>query len=83
LTVIVFHWLIKDLDLWMTKLHPMNNSAVLVVRAGIADMQAVLEIADSEHLVYLVEKLIWSPKTGQVVKKDHVTKNENLRGYWQ
>ena len=30
---------------------------VLVVGAGIAGMQAALEVADSEHKVYLVEKL--------------------------
>ena len=31
--------------------------AVLVVGAGIAGMQAALEVADSEHQVYLVERL--------------------------
>ncbi len=34
-----------------------NKSAVLVVGAGIAGMQAALEVADSEHQVYLVERL--------------------------
>jgi len=33
------------------------NSAVLVVGAGIAGMQAALEVAESGHQVYLVEKL--------------------------
>ncbi|MFH1087545.1 MAG: CoB--CoM heterodisulfide reductase iron-sulfur subunit A family protein [Chloroflexota bacterium] len=32
------------------------NSSVLVVGAGIAGIQAALEIADSEHQVYLVER---------------------------
>ncbi|MDP2920411.1 MAG: FAD-dependent oxidoreductase [Dehalococcoidia bacterium] len=35
----------------------LNKPAVLVVGAGIAGMQAALEVADSEHHVYLVEKL--------------------------
>jgi heterodisulfide reductase subunit A len=35
----------------------LNKPAVLVVGAGIAGMQAALEIADSEHHVYLVERL--------------------------
>ena len=34
-----------------------NKRAVLVVGAGIAGMQAALEVADSEHQVYLVERL--------------------------
>jgi heterodisulfide reductase subunit A len=34
-----------------------NERAVLVVGAGIAGMQAALEVADSEHQVYLVERL--------------------------
>ena len=34
---------------------------VLVVGAGIAGMQAALEVADAEHRVYLVEK---SPTVG-------------------
>jgi len=34
-----------------------NEHAVLVVGAGIAGMQAALEVADSEHQVYLVERL--------------------------
>jgi len=34
-----------------------NKPAVLVVGAGIAGMQAALEVADSEHKVYLVERL--------------------------
>ena len=34
-----------------------SNPNVLVVGAGIAGMQAALEIADSEHKVYLVERL--------------------------
>jgi len=34
-----------------------QKQAVLVVGAGIAGMQAALEIADSEHKVYLVERL--------------------------
>jgi heterodisulfide reductase subunit A len=34
-----------------------HQSAVLVVGAGIAGMQAALEVADSEHQVYLVERL--------------------------
>ena len=33
------------------------KSSVLIVGAGIAGMQAALEIADSEHQVYLVERL--------------------------
>jgi heterodisulfide reductase subunit A len=35
----------------------LNKPAVLVVGAGIAGMQAALEVADSEHQVYLVDKL--------------------------
>jgi heterodisulfide reductase subunit A2 len=34
-----------------------HQPAVLVVGAGIAGMQAALEVADSEHQVYLVERL--------------------------
>ena len=34
-----------------------NKRAVLVVGAGIAGMQAALEVADSEHQVYMVERL--------------------------
>ena len=34
-----------------------NERAVLIVGAGIAGMQAALEVADSEHQVYLVERL--------------------------
>ncbi|MFC1916881.1 FAD-dependent oxidoreductase [Chloroflexota bacterium] len=34
-----------------------SKLSVLVVGAGIAGMQAALEVADSEHKVYLVEKL--------------------------
>ncbi len=34
-----------------------NEHAVLIVGAGIAGMQAALEVADSEHQVYLVERL--------------------------
>ncbi len=34
-----------------------NKPAVLVLGAGIAGMQAALEVADSEHQVYLVERL--------------------------
>lgn len=34
-----------------------NKPAVLIVGAGIAGMQAALEVADSEHQVYLVDKL--------------------------
>ena len=34
----------------------LQKPAVLVVGAGIAGMQAALEVADSEHQVYLVEK---------------------------
>lgn len=35
----------------------LNKPAVLVVGAGIAGMQAALEVADSEHRAYLVERL--------------------------
>ncbi|HXY74677.1 MAG TPA: FAD-dependent oxidoreductase [Dehalococcoidales bacterium] len=35
----------------------LNKPAVMVVGAGIAGMQAALEVADSEHHVYLVETL--------------------------
>jgi heterodisulfide reductase subunit A len=35
----------------------LNKPAVLVVGGGIAGMQAALEVADSEHHVYLVERL--------------------------
>ena len=34
-----------------------SKAGVLIVGAGIAGMQAALEIADSEHQVYLVERL--------------------------
>ncbi len=34
-----------------------SKPGVLIVGAGIAGMQAALEIADSEHQVYLVERL--------------------------
>lgn len=34
-----------------------SNPNVLIVGAGIAGMQAALEVADSEHKVYLVERL--------------------------
>ena len=34
-----------------------HQPAVLVVGAGIAGMQAALEVADSEHQVYLIERL--------------------------
>ena len=39
------------------KKRPSSKPGVVVVGAGIAGMQAALEIADAEHQVYLIERL--------------------------